>query len=590
MPRARGGLLIVPPFQDLNRPSLGVHILQACAHAAGMPVSVLYANLAFAAMIGEEAYDALGASTASLSGERLFAAAAYGLAAPDAAATPDHAALAAQAEVWAQWIADEVAAHGFRVIGCTTVGQQTSASVALLERIKRLRPDVVAAIGGANCEGEMAEGIASLSPAHDFIFSGESEKSFIRFLEGLLAGSLPDTRIIEGEPCQDLDALPTPEYGEYYDQLRYWLPASAAAEDVLVPAESSRGRWWGQTPDSAFRGLDGQASVLRQKSPDRVIAELRTLMQDSPSRQILMADSIMPQTYFRTLIPRLGQEVPDLQLFYEQKANLSLAQVVALEEAGVNAIRPGIEALSPSLLKRMDKRRSAAQNVALLRYARSVGIWVTWSLVWGIPGDELAEYDETLRLLPLLHHLNPPEGACGISIERFSPYFDRAEQYGIANVRPIAAYRQAFPPTADIAKIAYRFEGDYLSAVDAHPEIIGAMKDATAAWRAAWCDGRGELPKLAVRRLVGDTFVLQDTRGLADTKELCFLSRAEAEIALVGRSDLPAAERAWALESKVGVEIDGAYVPLATAAPTLILELGAAMHGRLPTDLRLTAV
>jgi len=38
------------------------------------------------------------------------------------------------------------------------------------------------------------------------------------------------------------------------------------------------------------------------------------------------------------------------------------------------------------------------------------------------------------------------------------------------------------------------------------------------------------------------------------------------------------------------VEIDGAYVPLATAAPTLILELGAAMHGRLPTDLRLTAV
>jgi hypothetical protein len=61
-------LLIVPPFHDLNRPSLELHTLQACARAVGIEVRVLYANLAFAALVGEEAYDALLTSGVSLTG------------------------------------------------------------------------------------------------------------------------------------------------------------------------------------------------------------------------------------------------------------------------------------------------------------------------------------------------------------------------------------------------------------------------------------------------------------------------------------------------------------------------------------------
>ena len=47
-------LLIVPPFADLYHASLGVHLLQAVAEKAGLQVRVLYANLLFAAVIGEE--------------------------------------------------------------------------------------------------------------------------------------------------------------------------------------------------------------------------------------------------------------------------------------------------------------------------------------------------------------------------------------------------------------------------------------------------------------------------------------------------------------------------------------------------------
>lgn len=72
-------LLVVPPFAGIDRPSLGAHLLQACARAAGFAVDVFYANIEFAERIGERAYEAIaGAPTRSLVGERVFARAAYG--------------------------------------------------------------------------------------------------------------------------------------------------------------------------------------------------------------------------------------------------------------------------------------------------------------------------------------------------------------------------------------------------------------------------------------------------------------------------------------------------------------------------------
>jgi hypothetical protein len=73
-------LLIVPPFADLYRPSLAVHLLQAIAEQAGLRARILYANLLFAVMAGENLY----ATPCSgyygwMWGERLFAATAFGL-------------------------------------------------------------------------------------------------------------------------------------------------------------------------------------------------------------------------------------------------------------------------------------------------------------------------------------------------------------------------------------------------------------------------------------------------------------------------------------------------------------------------------
>jgi hypothetical protein len=284
-----------------------------------------------------------------------------------------------------------------------------------------------------------------------------------------------------------------------------------------------------------------------------------------------MVDNIMPYTYFRTLIPKLSDELPALTIYYDQKANLSLRDVLALKEAGVSYVQAGIEALSSTLLKRMKKGVLARQNIMLLRYAAAVGLNLYWNLLWAFPGDELHAYQETLSLLPLIRHLQPPFRMIHLSVERFSPYFDRPEAYGISNVRPLNLYGAVLPPHADIEKVAYHFVADYECAAYHNLDIIQEIMEEINVWQKSWLPETGSISILQVAHS-GNAYVLMDTRGLPGTQPLQVLDRAQALVALTPRPYTPTEDVAWALERKLGVVLDDWYVPLATAKPKLLLE------------------
>ena len=594
-------LIIVPPFAGLDRPSLAAHVLQACAAEAGVRVCVLYASLLLGAEIGELNYEAVCyAASGALLSERFFAAAAYDL--PPFGHDADYRTYfdgpqarqhyEGQIEVdlaelerlepivreWADRVAGAVAARGYRVVGSTTTFEQTAASVALLNRVKLARPETVTVIGGANCDGAMAEGILSLGAQTDYVFAGESEVTFPDFMRRLLAGEPPRERIIRGQPCMNLDALPTPDFAEYYEQFALTLPDSklAAGELILLPYESSRGCWWGEKHHCTFCGLNAQTMEHREKSPDRVIEELQHLLEKHPTRRVCVVDNIMPRSYFRTLLPRLPAEVPGLLAFYEQKSNLSLDNVVALTTAGVRDIQPGIEALSTSLLRRMDKGVSARQNVALMRYARSAGLHLTWNLLYGFPGDGVEDYEQTLALVPLLRHLQPPSGLSHLSLDRFSPYFDFPERYGITNLRPMDGYASTLPACAVVEQLAYHFVGDYGCAARRAPELIERLSAEVDRWMSLWAVDEEALPALAITPMSEDTFFLLDTRGLEETEQIQFLDREQASVALTGRRLEERDEVVeWALEARLVVEMDSYYVPLVTAEPEVLREFEA---------------
>ncbi len=594
-------VIVVPPFTGVETPSYAAHLLQAVAADEGFTVDVLYGSLMLAGVIGENHYqDLCYQPTRSLRGDQVFAPFAFPPAGEggDAAEASSPAPAPRPADdldiptgVLLQWLDDLVTiivGRGYDIVGCTSNYDQTLASLTILRAIKRRAPDTTTILGGANLEGSMADGWASV-PYLDTIFSGESETSFVRFLRqwsgpatvrasGGTHSPPPLARIVRGAPHEALDELPAPDYREFFEQHHQHLPTSTIrqAGEIQLPYETSRGCWWGQKHHCTFCGLNGEGMRFRAKSPAKVIRDLESVFAarpHDPNRaqldRVTMVDNIMPIRYFKDLLPHLGRL--GLRIFYEQKANLSLEKVRALKEAGVAEIQPGIEALSTPLLALMNKGTTARQNVALLRYARSTDVVVRWNLLYGFPGDQADYYHETLRLVRLISHLPPPGGFFHLSIDRFSPYFDKPEAYGIERVRPIPAYSHLYPPQIDPAKVAYHFAGDYAHTGHSHPQLIDDIQREVSNWVDAWSNPDSR-PALVVFKAAVDKFMLLDTRIGTTRPKAQFIDINQATAALVGTSRSEEAAE-WATEAGAATYIDGILTPLAAATPELLAEL-----------------
>jgi len=576
-------VLLVPPVASLYRPALGVHLLQAAAEQAGLRVRILYVNLLFARLSGEDLYNSICLDCyEGMWAERIFARSAFGLPplgyhteelreqiarlarSKDAEGTFERfAALERLAGPFCAALGERLAALPMHVVGATTTFQQTAASVALLAQVKRARPDVLTVIGGANCEGEMARGITSLGAPIDYVFSGECESVFPDFLRRVVAGQpLPDNPIVPGKACFDMDSLAEPCYEEYFAQLDNALPSWRENTEVSLPYESSRGCWWGARQHCTFCGENGETMAFRQKSPERMIAGARRLLLRYPTENLRMNDNILPHSYFRTVLPRLAAELPTHRMFYEIKSNLRLEQVQLLRSAGVEYVQPGIEALSSSLLQRMKKGVLARQNVDLLRYARTTGLALTWNLLYKFPGDQREDYEATMALMALIHHLPPPSGLYPVIIDRFAPYFNQPAAHGISNLQPHAAYTWAFPPSADLHSLAFHFTGEYACAHASHPDLYDSVARAFCEWKDCWKAGA---PAPALSLTPGDDgyFTLMDTRGLEGTDMFQFLNAEEARTILIGGPLDRQPLAAWAIERKLAVALDGWCAPLA---------------------------
>jgi len=596
-------VLVVPPLAHLSWPSLGVHAIQSSALAAGHDVGVAYLNLAFGARIGVVEYANLSnAPTDWLLGERLFAKAAFGL---DALLVPsfreslvahnrssegraerylDHLS-DASGEVWEEWgtqydhatlaalsdaatalmneAAGVLASREVQVVGVTTSFDQTNAAIALLSRVKAISPHIVTLMGGANCDGVMAAAVASVAgSAVDHVFQGESDVSFPRFLTESRGPPL-----IVGEPVADMDSLPCPVLDDYFRALK--LVEGMREVSVWLAYETSRGCWWGEKRHCTFCGLNGTGLGFRARTSHRAAADLRHLIDRHSTRLVCMTDNIMPHSYHRTLIPRLTEAVGEAHIFYEQKANLSLEQVAALYAGGVRVIQPGIESLSTAVLQRMRKGVLARQNLALLRYCRSVGVIVKWNLLYGFPGESRDPYVSMRDLMPLISHLPPPHVLTHLSIDRFSPYFDQPERYGISMLRPLPAYEEVFPPFARLHNLAYHFVGEWDAESLDDPPLMAQLWNLVRSWRNAWA--KAPAPALQIHPAGPGQWVLADTRG-GEPRSL-WLGDAQAAAVAVGGPKERVVAADWAIRNQLAVELDGWCVPLAVAPPEVLMGL-----------------
>jgi ribosomal peptide maturation radical SAM protein 1 len=481
-------LLLNMPFVSVSRPSIGLSLLKARLAEEGIECVIGYPSILMAERISLETYMLADErlSHALFLGDWLFAQHSF----PDKLDIDTYvnclkqhsgseenfnAVMAARPQIgpFLEACFDKYDIASFDVIGFTTTFQQSLGCLALSRMIKDRMPEKIVVFGGGNCEGVMGLELHRSFPWIDYICSGESDHSFPELLKRIAAkkplAGIPGLIYRDGgvsciggpaDKIHDMDALPDPDFSDFFDQVN-----ASPLKPKLSPAmliETARGCWWGAKQHCTFCGLNGDTMAFRAKSADRVLAEIERQVARHGIKHFQAVDNIISHDYFKSLLPVLKERAMGVTFFYEIKSNLRRDQVKMLREAGVLAVQPGIESLSSHVLSLMKKGVTGIQNMALLKWCREYGIEAAWNLLYGFPGETGEDYDTSARYASAIPHLRPPGAVAPIRLDRFSPNFNRAEDFGIVNIRPFALYRYIYPlPPESIANLAYFFEYEH---------------------------------------------------------------------------------------------------------------------------------
>lgn len=507
-------LFLSMPWAQTNRPSLGIGVLVSAVRQAGFRAQSLYLNLPCANRIGAALYDYF-ADTPSAFGvaEHLFAANVFGAAALGSDAFLQDAARAMVAEgaadaafarlveirdVLIPQLLDECAARVLQeapdVIGFSCTFNQVFSSLALAQRLRRLAPDKRLVYGGACMHGVMGETYAAKFPELiDHVFVGEADRSVVEFLRNLAAGQ-PDAQVAgvtargrlaaPPEPIRNMDEVPAPDYADYFSECEQQRALGASVPELQsLPYESSRGCWWGAKSHCTFCGLNAEGLTYRRKSSERIVSELTELSARYGTTRLMAADNILPIEAYRDLLPRVAELGLDFEIFYEIKANVKRDDVAALAAAGVTAVQPGVESFSTHVLRLMRKGITGLQNIQMLKWMREHQIQVIYNILTGFAGETDADYDNQLRLMSSLRHLDPPGGASIAAVHRFAPFFKEPELHGIIAMRPAKFYASLTPAgLLEPADIAYYFERD-IPESEPCVRLTPLLAEAITAWR-----------------------------------------------------------------------------------------------------------
>ncbi|WP_045857733.1 RiPP maturation radical SAM C-methyltransferase [Teredinibacter purpureus] len=497
--------LVSMPFGLPYMPSLGLSLLKSGLRQRHINADLHYLNLEFTQAIGYTFYQRIAHGGASHLGDWIFYRALYGepsqeltdtfwrLAFPDnkprnmAADFPSLQDTVATAQFAAEQFVERqlecVNWSQYRIVGFTSMFQQNIAALSLARRIKERHPTIQLVFGGPNVESDMGLALMRCFPFIDYVFSGEADTTFPQFITALLEDETTLDETLHqfagvgsrhaignrvkppkktGDFINDMDSLPYPDFDDFFNAFNLYFPSLKPHLNY----ETARGCWWGAKSHCTFCGLNGLTMAFRSKSPQRALDEIAYLHDKymKPQGVLLMqpADQILDLQYFGTLIPQLADIAPNIPTFFETKANLNKSQVYELANAGVQILQPGIESLNSRILTLMGKGCTLLQNVQLLKWCSQYGIYPIWNMLYGFPGETHEDYQQCSALVPLILHLQHPKKYFAIELDRFSPYFNRPENYQLGNIRPPEIMQIMYPfSQQNQHDLCYTFDFDY---------------------------------------------------------------------------------------------------------------------------------
>lgn len=469
--------LISMPWAIFNRPSIQLGALKAYAEsAADVQVQTLHPYLQMAQALGTDTYNTLAEN--GWAGEALFAALLFpemrekaeklfregvGSKHPVSA---DFADLLERTETCcAEW-RKSLKIEKFSLIGFSLCFNQLLPSLYMAGMLKKKKHCPPILFGGSSCGGELGRSLLDNFSEIDYILDGEGELTFQQLCRHLAGhDEFPQellTREQDGvaptREITDLDSLPIPDYSNYFSQAQQVFKGQPFIP--VLPIEFSRGCWWNKC---TFCNLNLQWKKYRWKNSERVHREIQQLAARHQTLDFTFTDNALPPKEAIRLFTSLAETPEDYRFFAEVRAITRAETLQLYRRAGLTTIQVGIEAVSDTLLGRMDKGVSAIENVAIMRHSLEHDIQLEGNLIIEFPGSTEDEVAETLTTLDSLLPFNPLSSAA-FFLGLGSPVHQCPKKYGITRIVQHRKNTNLFPGQllANLTLLSKDYHGDRL--------------------------------------------------------------------------------------------------------------------------------
>ncbi len=289
----------------------------------------------------------------------------------------------------------------------TTCGDYLYA-LNMAERIKAIKKDAVILFGGPQATIFANETLERF-PYVDFVLSGESEASLPRLASLLDAGEDlsacqgltyrqrdGSVRSIPSSPgLEDMDELPFPAYDLYRDVLY--------ESEETIPLDVGRGCPFSCTFCST--NLFWKKSY-RIKSADRLISEIRTLMDDYHVRRFQFPHDMFTFNKDKVMefCNAIVRENIDIDWLCSARIDCVDEELIgAMKAAGCFRIHYGIETGSEAMQKKIQKHLKLKDVHATIDKTLELGIRPKCTFMVGFPDETMEELRETVDLFTNLN-------------------------------------------------------------------------------------------------------------------------------------------------------------------------------------------
>ena len=259
-----------------------------------------------------------------------------------------------------------------------------------------------------------------------YVIAGEGELKLKKMLETCLTGNieklseledlciydlklLDDKKIEKVHPTVDsqlpsIEQLPVPDYSEYFNVIKAYSSDQVVScflkRQIIVLLEGSRGCFYNKC---SFCGLNMSWCKYRKKAPATTYKTVIDVFHKYQPNQIQFTDNATDPWLeeFCDLAIKDNLLVPST---FEMRATCKKDFFIKLSLIGCINVLIGVEALSDTLLKKMNKGTTVMDNLRALKYVKELNVGVISNLIIDYPGSTMAEIKETKKVLELTSH------------------------------------------------------------------------------------------------------------------------------------------------------------------------------------------